>query len=163
ATGCPLSRKQARGSWRRHEPRQHDPQPDRPGRPGRRRLAAARAAPAGSGGHPRRHPGQRDRSAVRHRTGVGPGCAAECRAAIAIVLYLGAFLIVTSVAIFLAYSWGDIEGDAKLGLLILITIAFLGVAALCLRYPSVRLAGRTFLAIGALLVPANVAAAYILV
>src|SRR5205823_9018356 len=35
--------------------------------------------------------------------------------------------------------------------------------ALCLRYPAVRLAGRTFLAIGALLVPANVAAAYILV
>ena len=37
--------------------------------------------------------------------------------AISIVLYLGAFLIVTSVAIFLAYSWGDIQGEAKLGLL----------------------------------------------
>jgi hypothetical protein len=83
--------------------------------------------------------------------------------AISIVLYLGAFLIVTSVAIFLAYSWGDIEGEAKLGLLILLNAAFLGVAALCLRYPAVRVAGRTFLAIGVLLVPVNVAAAYVLV
>ena len=83
--------------------------------------------------------------------------------AVSIVLYLGAFLVITAAAIFLAYSWGDIQGTTKLGLLMAATAGFLGVAALCLRYPSVQLAGRTFLAIGAILVPANVAAAYLLV
>jgi len=82
---------------------------------------------------------------------------------VSIVLYLGAFLVITAAAIFLAYSWGDIQGTTKLGLLMAATAGFLGVAALCLRYPSVQLAGHTFLAIGAILVPANFAAAYVLV
>ena len=102
---------------------------------------------------------------MRRAAGSRPGASSPFFAdhAISIVLYLGAFLVVTSVAIFLAYSWGDIDGGTKLGLLVAINAAFLGVAALCLRYPAVWLTGRTFLAIGALLVPANVGAAYILV
>ena len=81
--------------------------------------------------------------------------------AISIVLYLGAFLVVAAVVIFLAYSWGDISGGAKLATLALLTAGFLGAAGLCLPRPAVKPAGRTFLALGALMVPANVAAAYV--
>jgi hypothetical protein len=81
--------------------------------------------------------------------------------AVSIVLYLGAFLVVAAVVIFLAYSWGDISGGAKLTVLALLTAGFLGAAWLCLPRPAVRPAGRTFLALGAILVPANVAAVYV--
>jgi hypothetical protein len=81
--------------------------------------------------------------------------------AVSIVLYLGAFLVVAAVVIFLAYSWGDISGGAKLAVLALLTAGFLGAAWLCLPRPAVRPAGRTFLALGAILVPANVAATYL--
>ncbi|MCC6174622.1 MAG: hypothetical protein IT305_04885 [Chloroflexi bacterium] len=80
--------------------------------------------------------------------------------AITIVLYLGAFLVVSAVATFLALSWGDLGGVTKLASLLLVDAGFLIVARLCLPRATVRPAGRTFLAIGALLVPADVAAAY---
>jgi hypothetical protein len=80
--------------------------------------------------------------------------------AFSIVLYLGAFLVVAAVVIFLAYSWGDVSAGGKLAVLVLLTLGFLGAAGLCLPRPSVRPAGRTFLALGAILVPANVAAVY---
>lgn len=81
--------------------------------------------------------------------------------AVSIVLYLGAFLVVSAVVIFLAYSWGEITGGARLAALLALTAGFLGAAALCLPRPAVRPAGRTFLALGAILVPANVAAVYL--
>jgi hypothetical protein len=81
--------------------------------------------------------------------------------AVSIVLYLGAFLVVAAVVIFLAYSWGDISGGARLAALALLTAGFLGAAWLCLPRPAVRPAGRTFLALGAILVPANIAAVYL--
>jgi hypothetical protein len=81
--------------------------------------------------------------------------------AVSIVLYLGAFLVVAAVVIFLAYSWGDISGGAKLAVLAVLTAGFLGAAWLCLPRQAVRPAGRTFLALGAILVPANVAATYL--
>ncbi len=79
---------------------------------------------------------------------------------VSIILFLGAFLVVTAVAIYLGYNWGRVGGPAKLGALVALTVGFLGAAAVCLRRPSVRPAGTTFLLIGALLVPANLAAAY---
>jgi hypothetical protein len=81
--------------------------------------------------------------------------------AVSIVLYLGAFLVVAAVIIFLAYSWEDLSGGARLTILALLTGSFLGAAAICLPRPSVRPAGRTFLALGAMLIPANVAAVYL--
>lgn len=81
--------------------------------------------------------------------------------AVSIVLYLGAFLVVAAVVIFLTYSWGDISGGGKLGVLAGLTAGFLAAAGLCLPRPAVRPAGRTFLALGAILVPANIAATYV--
>ena len=99
---------------------------------------------------------------------LGPGTATRPAAspfladhAVSIVLYLGAFLVVAAVVIFLAYSWGDISGEAKLAALAMLTAGFLGAAWLCLPRPAVRPAGRTFLGLGAILVPANVAATYL--
>jgi hypothetical protein len=79
---------------------------------------------------------------------------------VSVVLYLGAFLVVSAVIIYLAYNWGQVGGATKLGTLIGLTAGFLTASAVCLPRPSIRPAGQTFLAIGALLVPANVAAAY---
>ena len=80
--------------------------------------------------------------------------------AVSIVLYLGAFLVVSAVIIFLAYAWELVGGGAKVAMVAGLTAGFLLGARLCLPRPSVRPAGRTFLALGAILVPANVAAAY---
>ncbi|MGE3908773.1 MAG: DUF2157 domain-containing protein, partial [Chloroflexota bacterium] len=81
--------------------------------------------------------------------------------AVSIVLYLGAFLVVAAVIIFLAYSWGEMSSGGRLSVLALLTVGFLGAAAVCLPRPAVRPAGRTFLALGAILVPANVAGLYL--
>ena len=80
--------------------------------------------------------------------------------AISIVLYLGAFLVVAAVIIYLGYNWGRVGGAVKLGALLGLTIGFFAAAGICVPRASVRLAGQTFLALGAILVPANVAAAY---
>ena len=80
--------------------------------------------------------------------------------AVSIVLYLGAFLVVSSVFIFLAYAWELVGGAVKVAMVAGLAAGFLLGARLCLPRPSVRPAGRTFLALGAILVPATVAAAY---
>ena len=80
--------------------------------------------------------------------------------AISIVLYLGAFLVVAAVLIYLTYNWGEVGGTTKLATMVGVMAGFLAAAAVCLPRPSVAPAGRTFLAIGAILVPANVEAAY---
>ncbi|HEX5503330.1 MAG TPA: hypothetical protein VFW96_11965 [Thermomicrobiales bacterium] len=77
-----------------------------------------------------------------------------------ILLYLGAFFVVMAAVIFVAYSWRSLGGPAKAGLMLGFTAAFLGAGALCLRLPRVRLAGHTFLAIGALLTPLDIVALY---
>jgi uncharacterized RDD family membrane protein YckC len=78
-------------------------------------------------------------------------------------LYVGAFLVVVSALIFVNVSGEQISDTTRLALVLLGTIAFL-VAGLALhRVPRVLPAARTFLAIGALLVPADILAGYALV
>ena len=75
-----------------------------------------------------------------------------------VLLYLGAFFVVIAALIFVAYSWRQLGGVAKTGILAGFTLAFLAAGAVCLRSPRVRPAGHTFLAVGALLTPLTIVA-----
>ena len=77
-----------------------------------------------------------------------------------ILLYLGAFLVVMAALVFVGTSPEAISGVGRMAMLASFTAAFLAVGWLCYRIPRVRIAGYTFLAVGALLVPLNFAAAY---
>lgn len=77
-----------------------------------------------------------------------------------LLLYLGAFLVVMAALVFASTSRETLSGPAQVALLAFVTVAFLGVGWLCYRFPRVRIAGYTFLAVSALLVPLNFAGAY---
>lgn len=77
-----------------------------------------------------------------------------------LLLYLGAFFVVMAALIFVSYSWRSLGGLAKSAIMLAFTGAFLAAGGACLRVPKVRLAGNTFLAIGALLTPLDIVALY---
>lgn len=70
-----------------------------------------------------------------------------------LLLYIGAFLIVSSASIFVGFQWQEIGGGFKALLLSMITAAFFGFGVWFHRMPKIRNAGATFTAIGALLIP----------
>jgi len=80
-----------------------------------------------------------------------------------LLLYVGAFLVVMAALIFVNVSREQISDVIRIVLMFVGTFAFLGGGLLCYRIPRVQEAGRTFLMIGALLVPLDVAAYYALV
>ncbi|MEN9327676.1 MAG: hypothetical protein RI947_484 [Candidatus Parcubacteria bacterium] len=69
------------------------------------------------------------------------------------LLYIGAFLIVASAALFVGFQWEDIEGSIKVFILMLITLGFLVSGVLFYRQPKIMNAGIVFSGIGSLLVP----------
>jgi len=77
-----------------------------------------------------------------------------------LLLYLGAFLVVMAALVFVGTSGEAISGAVRVAMLASFTAAFLAIGWLCYRFPRVRVAGYTFLAVGALLLPLNSAAAY---
>jgi len=77
-----------------------------------------------------------------------------------LLLYLGAFLVVMAALVFVGTSGEAISGAVRVAMLASFTAAFLAIGWLCYRFPRVRIAGYTFLAVGALLLPLNSAAAY---
>lgn len=77
-----------------------------------------------------------------------------------LLLYLGAFFVVMAALIFVSYSWRSLGGMAKATIMLAFTGAFLTAGGACLRVPKVRLAGNTFVAIGALLTPLDIVALY---
>jgi hypothetical protein len=77
-----------------------------------------------------------------------------------LLLYLGAFLVVMAALVFVGASGEAISGAVRVAMLASFTVAFLVGGWLCYRFPRVRTAGYTFVAVGALLVPLNFAAAY---
>lgn len=80
-----------------------------------------------------------------------------------LLLYLGAFLVVVAALIFVNVSGQQISDFVRLALMIVGTLGFLGGGLLCHRIPRVMEAGRTFLVVGALLVPLDFGAYYALV
>jgi hypothetical protein len=80
-----------------------------------------------------------------------------------LLLYLGAFLVVVAALIFVNVSGQQISDSVRLVLMIVGTLGFLGGGLLCHRVPRVEEAGRTFLIVGALLVPLDFGAYYALV
>ena len=77
-----------------------------------------------------------------------------------LMLYLGAFLVVAAGLVYASYNWADLGSWQKLALLGTATLAFAGTGWGLLGNTRVRQAAETFVAIGALLVPANAVAAY---
>lgn len=75
-----------------------------------------------------------------------------------VLLYLGAFLIVTAGLIYASFNWDELEGAQRLGLLTASTLAFVLVGMLLLPNTRLRPAGETFIGIGALLIPSNIIA-----
>jgi len=70
-----------------------------------------------------------------------------------LLLYVGAFLIVASASIFVGFQWETLSGVLKASVLTSVAIAFFGFGAWFIRYPKIRDAGNTFVAIGAVLIP----------
>ncbi|TMC46457.1 MAG: hypothetical protein E6J23_02910 [Chloroflexi bacterium] len=80
-----------------------------------------------------------------------------------LLLYLGAFLVVVAALIFVNVSGQQISDSVRVALMIVGTLGFLGGGLVCYRIPRVEEAGRTFLIVGALLVPLDFGAYYALV
>lgn len=97
-----------------------------------------------------------------HVEPAGPGLFSPERAP-SLLLYVGAFLIVVSALIFVNVSGEQISNTTKLVLMLVGTVAFVAAGLVCHRVPRVLEAGRTFLFIGALIMPLNFAAYYVLI
>lgn len=80
-----------------------------------------------------------------------------------LLLYVGAFLVVVAALIFVNVSGQQISDSVRVALMIVGTLGFLGGGLVCHRNPRVEEAGRTFLIVGALLVPLDFGAYYALV
>ena len=88
----------------------------------------------------------------------GPGWLAEQQANL--LLYLGAFLIVIAVVIYVSASGRAVGGGPRMALLSAGTLLFLMTGLLCGRFPRVRQAGVVFFAVSALMMPLNFVGAY---
>jgi hypothetical protein len=78
----------------------------------------------------------------------------------ALLLYAGAFLIAAAGVVYSAYNWADLVAWQKLAMLAALTIAFAVVGWLLLDNVRLKQAGETFIAISAMLIPANAIAAW---
>ena len=88
----------------------------------------------------------------------GPGWLAEQQANL--LLYLGAFLMVIAALVFVGYSGDTVSNGAKMALMAIGTLAFLGAGLVCHRIPRVEQAGIVFFAVGSLMVPLDFFGAY---
>ncbi|MBW4061095.1 hypothetical protein HJC99_00785 [Candidatus Saccharibacteria bacterium] len=78
-----------------------------------------------------------------------------------LLLYLGAFLLVVSAGIFVAYNFSTLSGEAKTIILgLFAAIFYVGGLALYKFLPKLRPAGTTFVAIGLIVAPLVGLAAY---
>lgn len=80
-----------------------------------------------------------------------------------LMLYAGALLVVAAGIVYAAYNWADLAAWQKLGMLAAATIAFAATGWVLLGNRRVRQAAETFIAISALLIPANAIAAWTVV
>jgi hypothetical protein len=70
-----------------------------------------------------------------------------------LLLYLGAFLIITAALVFVGFQWDQFSGPLKAGVFSLFTLVFLFMGLWFVTIDKIKSAGLTFTAIGALLVP----------
>ncbi len=70
-----------------------------------------------------------------------------------VLLYIGAFLIVASVSIFVGFQWETLSPVTRGGFITVFTLLWFIFGSWFVSVPKVRSAGMTFLAIGALLIP----------
>ena len=72
-----------------------------------------------------------------------------------LLLYVGAFLIVASAAIFVGFQWDAMPGLIKASAFSLVTLAFFMCGILFYRIESIKNAGFTFISIASILLPFN--------
>lgn len=77
-----------------------------------------------------------------------------------VLLWLGAFLVTVASLIFVGYNWAAFSGPVKTLIMIGLTSVFFVSGGWCYTRPTLRPAGRTFVAIGAALTPLTGLAAY---
>lgn len=70
-----------------------------------------------------------------------------------LLLYIGAFLIVSSAAIFVGFQWDTISGIMKASMLTILAFAFFFSGIWFYSIPKIKNAGTTFIMIAALLIP----------
>ena len=73
--------------------------------------------------------------------------------AINLLLYLGAFLIVAAVSLFVGFQWKNLDSTTRFGVVIAFTIAWYVAGSFMNRVLSLEMVGTTFITIGALLTP----------
>lgn len=73
--------------------------------------------------------------------------------AINLLLYLGAFLIVAAVTLFVGFQWQNLDSVTRFVIVILFTVAWYGAGFISHRFQGLELAGVTFITIGAVLTP----------
>jgi hypothetical protein len=73
--------------------------------------------------------------------------------AINLLLYLGAFLIVAAVTLFVGFQWENFNSITRFTIVILFTVAWYVAGFVANRFRGLELAGMTFITIGAILTP----------
>ncbi|MFN2465099.1 MAG: hypothetical protein ABR598_02400 [Candidatus Dormibacteria bacterium] len=136
-----------------------------------RRLASAVAAP-GAADRPAL-PAPADRMAhgrigkaaagVENRRERGPAFSMQgylSEHGILVLSYVGGFLLVVATLLFEVYGTTGAEGVVRLSAVVLLTIFFANAGRLGVRSTRLRLVGRSYIAVAALLTPLDFAAAY---
>lgn len=70
-----------------------------------------------------------------------------------LLLYIGAFLIISAAGIFVSFQWETIPGVIKALLMTLVGVSFFGSGWYFYSIPKIKNAGSTFIAIAAILIP----------
>ena len=72
---------------------------------------------------------------------------------ITVLLYVGAFLIVSATSIFISFQWDSFSGVFKSILVTLFNLTWILAGLVFIKHKKLKTAGTTFLAIGAILIP----------
>ncbi len=70
-----------------------------------------------------------------------------------LLLYVGAFLMVVTVSLFVGFSWSSLSGALKALVVTIATLLFYGTGMWLYEKPTVRSAGSVFTGIGTILIP----------
>ena len=80
---------------------------------------------------------------------------------ILILSYIGAFLLIVATLLFELSAFTAVDSTARFGGVLVLNLVFGLAGWICFRLPVMRLVGRTYIAIAALMVPLTIAAAWV--
>jgi hypothetical protein len=80
---------------------------------------------------------------------------------ILILSYIGAFLLIVATLLFELSAFSAVDSTARFAGVLVLNLVFSLAGWICFRLPAMRLVGRTYIAIAALMVPLTIAAAWV--